>query len=246
MKNKINSFLKSEIYETIKDNFIEAIESGYLIDLKMNKSPDAISESTASLCDAFLYNCLMQMPHKQKVEETTPAAYYTKWVDIIKNITPLKPASFQEEINKLENTIEKAGNNVYYGLGEEATTKQKEEAINSTVTVFFKTVQFLIQINLNPVEILLQSIFDCGMEEYGAMNHLTSNILYGLNLSIKAPTFLTAIQHTDTETYDEIIAAICAIWGTFNIFHAKKNMCSITTFENKLLEVIKKQLPITA
>ena len=244
MKNKIKEFLKTETYETIKDNFMDALENSYIVDLKMMISPSQVADNVSNLCDAFLFNCMTKMLDEEEkvVSEISfdEIGYYKKWVSLIKEALQPTDRSLKEELGRLEQIVYNAGNCVYEASSEGATENKKKSAIKQIVIVFTATVSFYLRMGLDPIEILRHSIFDCEMEEYGAMEHLMGEVVYKIDTTCKAADFLPSIKEADPTTHDEFIEALYEIWGTFNIFRAKSDMCSPDVFEENLLALLKK------
>lgn len=240
MENKLQNFLQTEEYENIKDIFIDKLSDHFFIDAKMIPL-EQVENNVAKLCDAFLLNCINKMHFETTIEQSSNTSiqdYYKKWIAWIQQNTKIQSGSLQDAVIKLETIIEHAGNQVYEGLSKDAPPKLRAKVIDNIAAAFIAIVQFLLALGLDPVDVLSASIFDCELEEYGAMMHLVDNVLYKIDTSCDAINCLNSLHKKDLNTYAEFIGALHEIWGTFNIFYVKKGVCSPAVFEKKLMEII--------
>lgn len=243
IQNKLHQFLQTKEYADIKDIFIDKLSDSFFIDIKMLPA-NRVTENISKLCDTFLLNSITKMypapaPQPVKSSKAMPERdYYIKWVSWVQQTTKIQSYSLKEAIEELETIVEHAGKQVYEGLSEDATPEARAQVIDNIAHAFIAIVQFLLTLKLDPVDVLLQSIYDCELEEYGAMMHLVDNVLYKLDTSYPVHNFTITLQNTAPDIYQEFIEAIYEIWGTFNIFRVKKDICSPAAFEKKLIEII--------
>jgi len=109
--------------------------------------------------------------------------------------------------------------------------KQKKLAL--VVKVFVHVVWFCDQINLDPATILSASVFDCEMEEYGATESLKDFVGYN-----STEVFL----NKESKEHQDFLNSLYEVWGTFNIFYAKKDICSPEEFNACLLAQIEEKI----
>lgn len=248
MKEKAIVFLKTKEYCELRSRFMKSMGVFALVD--------------ENLCDTFLLDCINGILFdpaikKDEMNNTPEKSYYEKWSYWVGQIASSELPSLADVIEQLEGVIEPMGKHVSERLQESTKEEEREQVVRSIAKVFIAIVEFCFALRLDPVEILLQSTYGCELEEYGATVHLVDNVIYRidtsasgwltysengeckkLDSSCKAHTFLHLLNKKTPELYKEFLGAMYEIWGTFNIFHAKKDVCSAIVFEKELKKII--------